>query len=214
MTDVLPFDVPDVRAQVTDAERSVIERLRRRIYFHDGHWLYTGHTSKAGYGYISLNNTDVLVHRLTYRLFVGPLDPMLEIDHLCRVTQCCAPAHLEQVTHHVNVLRGQSPAAICSRRNECSAGHPYVDGSYIVRRGIRECLQCRNEANRLRYVPKGPHDFTGANNPAVKLTLEQVREIRAADPVRGFTRALADRYSVSPALISAIRTGRLWGTVQ
>lgn len=46
-------------------------------------------------------------HRWTYRWFVGPIPQGHELDHLCRVMRCVNPAHLEAVTHLVNVRRAR-----------------------------------------------------------------------------------------------------------
>jgi len=46
-------------------------------------------------------------HRVSYALLKGPLVDGLDLDHLCRVRPCVNPDHLEQVTHLVNMLRGQ-----------------------------------------------------------------------------------------------------------
>jgi hypothetical protein len=47
-----------------------------------------------------------LVHRLAWEIVVGPIEPGLEIDHLCRNRVCLNPAHLEPVTKEENVRRG------------------------------------------------------------------------------------------------------------
>jgi hypothetical protein len=39
-------------------------------------------------------------------MFVGPIPPNREIDHLCRVRSCVNPAHLEVVTNRENCRRG------------------------------------------------------------------------------------------------------------
>jgi hypothetical protein len=48
-----------------------------------------------------------LVHRLSYLLFVGDLDPKQTIDHLCMFTLCWRPEHLEQVTQTENQRRAE-----------------------------------------------------------------------------------------------------------
>ena len=51
-------------------------------------------------------------HRVSYALLVGPLVEGLEIDHLCRVRACVNPAHLDQVTHLVNMCRARGRGKI------------------------------------------------------------------------------------------------------
>lgn len=47
----------------------------------------------------------VRAHRWAYETLVGPIDPDLECDHLCREKACVNPGHIELVTHAVNVAR-------------------------------------------------------------------------------------------------------------
>jgi hypothetical protein len=47
----------------------------------------------------------VFIHQISYRVYVGPLDPALELDHLCFNRACYNPAHLEQVTGEENRRR-------------------------------------------------------------------------------------------------------------
>lgn len=62
-------------------------------------------------------------HRLSYEIFVGPLNEQLFIDHLCRNTKCVNPFHLELVTPKVNNERGFSPTNIANKTNKCKLGH-------------------------------------------------------------------------------------------
>ena len=81
----------------------------------NGCWLWTGHLGLQGYGTTSYppvfgltrsgNLRSCLSHRLVYEFLVGPIPDGLQIDHLCRVTSCCNPAHLEPVTASVNMFR-------------------------------------------------------------------------------------------------------------
>jgi hypothetical protein len=87
---------------------TVIERLERHTDAPTlfGCWLWQGAVviSRSGkpYGKIALARPkrSVLVHRLTYELFVGPL--FGECDHLCQQTLCRNPAHLRDLSASAN----------------------------------------------------------------------------------------------------------------
>lgn len=70
-------------------------------------WVWTKAMIK-GYGTINLgqDHGKMLAHRWSYEDANGPIPDGLELDHLCRNPPCVNPAHLEPVTHLVNVQRG------------------------------------------------------------------------------------------------------------
>jgi hypothetical protein len=68
-------------------------------------WVFTGSKLK-GYGQIHVEGRTGYTHQEAYKEFVGPIPEGLEPDHLCRVTACWNPWHLEYVTHLENIRRG------------------------------------------------------------------------------------------------------------
>lgn len=96
-----------------------------------------------GYGYIDNKR----VHRVMYEMFVSPIAHTL--DHLCRVTDCASPAHLEDVTQAENTRRSDVGIRERSRTN-CPKGHPYdSDNTKVDRAGSRNCRACDREKWRL-----------------------------------------------------------------
>jgi hypothetical protein len=91
-------------------------------------------------------------------VFVGPLDPVLQIDHLCRVRDCVNPTHLEQVTSKVNNQRGNGMAKKNAKKTHCLRGHAFGEAGNLVlghlRRGWRQCRICTNMRERTRYHRK------------------------------------------------------------
>lgn len=69
-------------------------------------WLWQGAITPQGYGTATLGRRPVPAHRLTWRIFEGPIPDGLQLDHLCRVRRCVNPDHLEPVTGAENVRRG------------------------------------------------------------------------------------------------------------
>jgi hypothetical protein len=133
---------------MTPAER-VLNRVVPSDTFFSGTpcWIFTGGLNR-GYGRVRIGSrTDgsdhnVYTHRVMYEALVGEIPEGHSIDHLCRVTSCCNPAHLEPVTHAENVARGLSGHTLRSKTN-CPSGHPYSgDNLYIHPTGRRCCRAC------------------------------------------------------------------------
>ncbi len=115
----------------------------------NGCWLWMSSINAYGYASIRYPRTRT-VHRITYEQLVGPIPEGLEIDHLCRVRHCVNPAHMEPVTHRVNTLRSDNPAAINARKTHCHAGHEFTPDNTYGRNGHRQCRAC-NAAAQRRY---------------------------------------------------------------
>lgn len=123
-------------------------------------WIWTLKPTNWGYGRFIVaegsRSKQVLAHRFSYESQVGPVADGFELDHLCRNRRCVKPAHLEAVTHQVNVLRGESPAAIAARRPHCTNGHDWSDPAvfYVTPEGIRQCRVCQRLNRRKRDAQK------------------------------------------------------------
>ncbi len=85
---------------------------------------------------------------------------MWDIDHLCRVTACCRPEHLEAVTRSVNVLRGLTPGILKAQHASvahCPQGHPYDELNtriIVTKTWHRVCRVCDKERQKLRRAAK------------------------------------------------------------
>jgi hypothetical protein len=121
----------------------------------DGCWIWMGPRvrtpSGAQYGSTTYGGRTIAAHRVAWMLFRGPVPPGLELDHLCRVTRCCNPLHLEPVTHRENVRRGMGEAGVNARKTHCIRGHEFTPENTIVQcGGKRACRACVNERRRER----------------------------------------------------------------
>lgn len=128
------------------------EDVLRRIHVTDyGCWLWMGERNSHGYGRVSWRAQRMLVHRLVYEQVVGPVPDGLVIDHLCRVTDCCNPAHLEPVTQQENMRRGDHSTNHRNRlKRECMHGHPLSgDNLYVTSTGNRQCKECKRQRKRM-----------------------------------------------------------------
>lgn len=113
-------------------------------------WLWTGGDNGHGYGTIRPHPGpgSVYVHRLSYELAHGPIPDGLELDHLCRLTRCVRPDHLEPVTQKENHRRTTHPRAL---RFCLVCTTPFIPKSH--QGGRRFCsLRCSWVARRK---PKG-----------------------------------------------------------
>ena len=87
--------------------RPMLERLADRFVVKDRGfstpcWVWTGLQTTTGYGRAPDGGK---AHRRMYEAVVGPIPEGLSLDHLCRVTLCVNPDHLEPVTHVENMRR-------------------------------------------------------------------------------------------------------------
>jgi hypothetical protein len=69
-----------------------------------GCWLWTRKLSR-GYGSIYAAGETHRVHRFSYVVHRGPIPEGLTLDHLCRVTACVNPWHVEPVPNRINARR-------------------------------------------------------------------------------------------------------------
>lgn len=138
---------------------STYDRFFGKIYFTDTCWLWTGAITKAGYGMFSSKHKLIYAHRYSYLIFKGDLVKPLEIDHLCRVTNCVNPEHLEQVTRKVNQYRGLAPTKFIRHqalKTHCPRGHEYTEENIYRRKDRpthRDCLTCRKTYFKRRIKP-------------------------------------------------------------
>lgn len=125
-----------------DIETRFLERVNKTATC----WIWTGAkipTRGLEYGVFNKQR----VHRFSYELYRGPIPQGKELDHLCRITLCVNPQHLEPVSHKVNVLRGTSPGALNAKKTMASCGHPYTGQD-----GLRRyCKPCRTKWAREYY---------------------------------------------------------------
>lgn len=108
-------------------------------------WVWTGSTIGYGYGRFPIGGKTVLAHRWAWVQANGPIPDGLELDHLCRVTRCVRPSHLEPVTCQENIRRARVLIT------HCPQGHPYDEANtYRDSRGGRSCRACQAERARQR----------------------------------------------------------------
>jgi hypothetical protein len=130
----------------------------------DGCVHFTGVINQYGYGKVHRNGRMLQAHRLMYELMVGPIPDGMVVDHLCHNIdlscsggeaclhrRCVNPAHLEVVTHRVNINRGRR-----GPKSHCPQGHEFTpENTYVYADGSRRCRACGAEHSRRFYARKG-----------------------------------------------------------
>lgn len=116
----------------------------------DGCWLWTGANAgkKAQYGKIWKDGKLELAHRVSYEISVGPIPGGYQVDHLCRITLCVRPDHLDAVEPKENAYR--------ARKKECLRGHEMSGKNLWInpKTGARVCQACARMRSRDGYHRK------------------------------------------------------------
>lgn len=164
-------------------------------------WRWTGRLT-GGYGQIGFNGRTAYAHRVAYELWFGPVPGSppggkrdgdnLDIDHLCRNRACINPAHLEVVTHKVNVMRGRAATAVNAAKTHCTPGnHEFTpENTYVSPDGKhRECRACRDgqKANQAAWWDAN-RDRRNAERRAMRVLVKLgTAEISCAHGRSGYT---------------------------
>jgi len=112
-------------------------------------WLWMNGDDGRGYGcFYIVHGQPLKAHRFSYELAEGPIPKGMTLDHICRVTLCVNPAHLEVVTNTENVRRADSFGRINQEKAagaRCSKGHLKTEFNIAINRSSkgRYCLDCR-----------------------------------------------------------------------
>ena len=114
-------------------------------------WLWVGADNGRGYGDFWNQGRNVRAHRWSWTQANGAVPDGLQLDHLCRVTRCVNPAHLEPVTQRENVRRAKAAITHCQRGHEYTPENTYV---YVSREGHRQrhCRACWPIRRALKLV--------------------------------------------------------------
>jgi hypothetical protein len=121
----------------------VEERFWAKVQKGDSCWTWTGCKNQRGYGSFWIDGKRRPAHRVSYEMQHGPVDPKLDMDHLCRNPSCVNPAHLEPVTHQENIMRGPRERYGANRdKTHCRHGHELTPANTYRWRNNRVCRTC------------------------------------------------------------------------
>lgn len=124
---------------------SAEQRFWAKVDITDTCWLWTASLDRNGYArFVAPGHR--YAHRFAYELLVGPIPDGLVLDHLCRVTHCVNPSHLEPTTIADNVRRGM---ALIPAKTHCVNGHEISGENAKPRENGRfRCRTCQNINSR------------------------------------------------------------------
>jgi hypothetical protein len=75
-----------------------------------GCWEWQHGRTRHGYGRVGLDGKrEVYAHRLAFELWVRPLAPREQVDHLCHNPPCCNPEHLRAGSQFLNQANRRGP---------------------------------------------------------------------------------------------------------
>jgi hypothetical protein len=132
-----------------------------------GCWLWMGaiqgkyyKRENGGYGSFRYFGAVTPAHIVSCRIHGIEIPEGHEIDHLCRITSCVNPEHIEPVTRAVNFERGiGNKGEAQSAKTHCINGHPYSDENTAIRKGKRgnperQCRICRRNTENKHYAKR------------------------------------------------------------
>lgn len=123
-----------------------------------GCWEWQGHVAASGYGTFRIDSgRRGPAHRRGWELLRGPIDPGLQLDHLCRVRHCVNPDHLEPVPPRVNLARSTAWTGPNSEaaKTHCVNGHGFTpENTHVTPAGHRQCRACHRERARASRLAR------------------------------------------------------------
>jgi hypothetical protein len=141
------------RREYGPRDEPLLDKFMRKVDQNpDGHWYWTGHLTRQGYGRFSLKvdgkYKTVGAHRWIYEAMVRLLEPDEVVDHrndICGIRNCVNPSHLEAVSPEENARRGRVKLSL-AHRTVCNNKHVLAEvGTRIDERGTVICKQCERD---------------------------------------------------------------------
>jgi len=93
--------------KISALERLVAGMEPRDMGYKTPCWVWRKGVCNKKYGQIRIGGVTRRCHIVAWEAATGrKVREGYTLDHLCRITNCCRPSHLEEVTRSVNTARG------------------------------------------------------------------------------------------------------------
>lgn len=213
---------PGAAGTARDMAPKGLVSMQRADYIVDpttGCWVWQKST-RQGYGRANRGGKLVTAHIWYWEKQHGPVPEGMDLDHTCHNgsgcpggfdcphRRCVNPDHLEPVTRVENVRRGVVPKLTADQAAEIRASNQPV-AVLAERYGVTTFnISAIRQGKTWREIGtpyERPAPLGRPIGRGVRLTEEQIAEIRAAPRYHGSGRALAHKYGVSDACISTLR---------
>lgn len=90
-------------ALIQRPDATLLQKFWARVELTGDCWIWAGVVGNSGYGKFTDGHKNRYAHRISYELFIGPIEGGNVIDHVCQIKACVNPNHLRQVTQSENL---------------------------------------------------------------------------------------------------------------
>src|SRR5208283_3948199 len=119
-------------------------------------WIFTGHITNSGYGYIRDGNSIIMPHVAAARLWLKNYNNKIQTLHRCDIRVCFNPEHLFQGSQRTNMLDSLHKGRhFMASKTHCKRGHEFTEENTMNnKKGARLCRECRRLLDKKYYNPK------------------------------------------------------------
>lgn len=175
-----------------------------------GCWEWSRTKNNHGYGMMGVCTDAILVHRYSWMHHYGEIPDGLIVCHKCDNPPCANPEHLFLGTHKDNVHDKISKGRDANTRNALRAANAFRSKNKLKAKSIPVTKGVmRSKKASIAKEPSKARISSG-----VKLTPEQVKEIKFL--LRGGVKQahVAKKFSVSRTTILFIKQGKMWRHIE
>lgn len=132
---------------ILESQSDVVDRFLQHIESIPtaGCWIWIGAISN-GYGWTGFEGKTEGAHRVSWKLFKGPIPEYTHVLHKCDIKCCVNPEHLHLGSNIDNIVdyhSRQGTGNSNSWKTECLRGHPFSGSNLMLRKdGTRICRAC------------------------------------------------------------------------